>query len=40
MLNMIKVDLYRMVRTKMYVCGMDCDGGSYILLHIHVETGY
>ena len=20
--------------------GMDCDGGSYILLHIHVETGY
>ena len=25
---------------KKYVCGMDCDGGSYILLHIHVETGY
>ena len=37
MLNMIKMDLYRMVRTK---SGMDCDGGSYILLHIHVETGY
>ena len=39
MLNMIKMDLYRMVRTKsMYVVWID--GGSYILLHIHVETGY
>ncbi len=40
MLNMIKMDLYRMVRTKsMYVVWIVM-AAIYILLHIHVEIGY
>lgn len=39
MLNMIKMDLYRMVRTKsMYVVWIVM--AAAIFFHIHVETGY
>ncbi len=38
MLNMIKMDLYRMFRTKKYVCSMDRAGSIIIAYNIYVQN--